>query len=129
MVNGLGSGILSGEGVDFHDKVKSKIAPDGTGFNYNIRCDKCGQTLCVSVPWGELAIMGQGLLPGNNQWRHDGAHGCFVPAMGCPRDGDPIRLGITPDECNRNLSSGIAARKINKEQIGAFLQRNLPAQR
>lgn len=121
MVNGLGSGILSGEGVDFHNKVKGKLSSNGSGFDYQIRCDKCGQTLVVQVPWGELIIMGQGALPPNNEWKHDGHSGCFVPAQGCPRDGDPIRLGITPDECNRNLSSGIAARKITREAIQQFL--------
>ena len=121
VVEGLGAGVLAGEGVDFHNKVKAKLSPDGTGFNYQIRCDKCGQTLCLSVPWGELAIMGQGMLPPNQEWQYDQMHGCLTPTKGCPRDGDPIRLGLTPDECNRNLSAGIAARKITREQIQAFL--------
>jgi hypothetical protein len=121
VVNGLGAGILAGEGVDFHNKVKGKISADGTGFDYQIRCDKCGRTLVVQVPWGELIIMGQGALPPNNQWRHDASNGCFVPTTGCPRDGDDIRLGITPDECNRNLNSGIAANKITRQAIQQFL--------
>lgn len=123
VVNGLGAGILAGEGVDFHNKVKAKISADGTGFDYQIRCDKCGRTLVVGVPWAELIIMGSGALPPNGEWRHDGANGCFVPTKGCPRDGDDIRLGITPDECNRNLSAGIAAGRIKREEITAFLQR------
>lgn len=121
MVNGLGSGILSGEGESFHNRVKGAISRDGSGFDYQIRCDKCGQTLVVTVSWPELIIMGQGQLPANGEWRHDPSHGCFVPAQGCPRDGDHIRLGITPDECNRNLQSGIASRKITREEIQRFL--------
>lgn len=121
MVNGLGAGILAGEGESFHNRVKGHISKDGTGFSYQIRCDKCGQTLIVTASWAELAIMGQGRLPPNGEWRHNGAHGVFVPAQGCPRDADQIRLGITPDECNRNLTSGIAAQKIRREDVQAFL--------
>jgi hypothetical protein len=121
MVEGLGAGVLAGEGVDFHNKVKAKLSEDGSGFSYQIRCDKCGQTLSVGVTWAELIIMAQGALPPNNEWSHDGRNGCFVPAIGCPRDGDRIRLGITPDECNRNLTAGIAARKITREAIQRFL--------
>ncbi len=109
MVNGLGAGILAGEGVEHHNKVKSKISQDGSGFDYQLRCDHCGRTLVVSVPWSELIIMGQSLLPGNNEWKHDGRNGCFVPQQGCAHCGDVIRLGITPDECNRNLAAGISA--------------------
>ena len=80
-----------------------------------------GRTLVVGVPWAELIIMSQGALPPNNEWRHDGANGCFVPTKGCPRDADDIRLGITPDECTRNLKAGIAANKITTAAIQQFL--------
>ena len=121
-VNGMGAGILAGDGVEHHNKVKSKIAADGSGYDNQLRCDHCGRTLVVSIPWSELIIMGQGLLPPNNSWQHDGHNGCFVPKTPCPHCGDSIRLGVTPDECNRNLTSGIAARKITREQIQAYLQ-------
>jgi len=129
MVNGLGAGILEGEGVEHHNKVKTKLSADGTGFDYQLRCDHCGRSLVVSVPWSELIIMGQGMLPPNNEWKHDARNGCFVPQQGCSHCGDVIRLGITPDECNRNLSAGIAARKISREQIQRYIQQNLAPQR
>jgi hypothetical protein len=129
MVNGLGAGILAGDGVEHHNRVKSKISEDGTGFDHQLRCDHCGYTLVVGIPWAELIIMGQGVLPPNNEWQHDGRNGCFRPNKGCPHCGDAIRLGITPDECNRNLSSGIAARKITREAIQGYIQRSGVQQR
>ena len=90
MVNGLGAGILAGEGVEHHNKVKAKICQDGSGFEYQLRCDHCGRTLVVSVPWTELIIMGQSVLPGNNEWKHDGRNGCFVPQQGCSNCGDTM---------------------------------------
>lgn len=124
MVNGLGAGILAGEGESFHNRVKGHLVKDGTGWAYQIRCDKCGQTLVVTASWPEMIIMGQAKLPPNGEWRYNGAQGCFVPAQGCPRDGDQIRLGITPDECNKNLSAGIAAQKISRKAIQDFIVKN-----
>lgn len=129
LVNGLGAGILDGEGVSHHNNVKSKIAPDGTGFEYQLRCDHCGRTIGVVVPWGELIIMGQGVLPGNNEWRHDPRLGRFVPQQGCSNCGDKIRLGLTPDECNRNLQAGIAAGRIRREDVQAYIQQNMGQRR
>ncbi len=121
MVNGLGAGILAGEGVEDHNKVRSKLAQDGSGFDYFLRCDHCGRKVAVTVPWGELIIMSQGALPGNNHWRHDGRNGCFAPSLPCSNCGDPLRLGLTPDECARNIKSGIAAQKITPQAIQQFL--------
>lgn len=129
VVEGLGAGILAGEGAEFHNKVKSKLSQDGSGFDYQIRCDSCGRTLVVGISWAELIIMNNGSLPPNNEWRHDARHGCFVPAVGCSHCGDHIRLGITPDECGRNLGAGIAARKITREQIQNFVSQLAGARR
>jgi len=127
LVSRMGFGSLGGEGIDHHNTVKSGITAEGA--QHKLRCDNCNQTLVVTVPWPELIFMSQGLLPTNGSWKHDGFHGAFLVAQGCPRCKDDIRLATTPDECKRNLDSGIAAQKISREQIVAFIQQNMAPRR
>jgi hypothetical protein len=115
-VEGMGFGSLSGLGADNHDSVKTKIAKDGSGFDNQIRCEGCGKTLVVTIPWSELIIMGHGVLPPNNSFIYNPKRACFMPSNTCVC-GAPIRLGVTPDECARHLKAGVAARKITPQQI------------
>lgn len=114
-----GYGSLGGEGVEHHNTVKTNIVNEGVANK--IRCDRCGKGLLVTIPWAELIYMAQGTLPVNGSWKHEPFHGCFVPNSTCPC-GDPVRLGITPDECGRHLKAGIAAGKITGQQVQGYAQ-------
>ncbi len=116
--NGYGS--LSGDGIDVHNSVKTAVKREGTEFK--LRCDKCNKMLVVTVPYDELTVLGQGMLPPNRSWRHDAFHGCFMPNAACSCYED-IRLGVTPDECNRHLRSGIAAGYVSEAQVSALVAR------
>jgi hypothetical protein len=121
-----GYGSLGGEGVDHHNAVKTGVVNEGVANK--LRCDRCGKGLQVTTPWSELIFMAHGVLPPNGAWKHDGYHGCFVPNATCPC-GDPIRLGITPDECGRHIKAGIAANKIRSQDVAAYSQQISAAQR
>jgi len=116
--NGFGS--LGGEAIEEHNKVRAKVLLEGTEFK--LRCDKCNKALVVTAPWGELIVLGQGLLPPNRSWRHDKFNGCFMPNNACSCHED-IRLGITPDECNKHIRSGIAAGFLNGQEVAARVAR------
>lgn len=123
-VNRMGFGSLGGEGVDHHNDVKTKVINEGVICK--LRCDRCG-TLCgVTIPWTELIVMSQSMLPPNNSWKHDAHNGVFMPNSQCPHCQDFIRLGVTPDECARNLKAGVAGGKISGQQIQGFLQQMQP---
>jgi hypothetical protein len=65
-----------------------------------------------------------GLLPPNRgqgaPWRYEPHNGMFMPNVACSCHED-VRLGITPDECNRHLKSMIAAGHVSEVQIGGLI--------
>jgi hypothetical protein len=117
-----GYGSLAGDGIDVHNSVKTSVKREGTEFK--LRCDKCNKMLVVTVPWDELTILGMGLLPPNRgqgaPWRYEPHNGMFMPNVACSCHED-VRLGITPDECNRHLKSMIAAGHVSEVQIGGLI--------
>ncbi len=115
-----GYGSLGGDGVDHHDKVATKVVNEG--IENKMHCDRCGRPLLVTIPWAELIFMGNHVLPTNGAWRHEPAFGCFMPTTGCPRCGDQVRLGITPDECGRHVKAGVAAGKITGAAVAQYSQ-------
>ncbi len=115
-----GYGSLSGDGIEVHNSVKTSVKREGAEFK--LRCDKCNKMLVVTVPYDELTVLGQSMLPPNRSWRHDAYNGCFMPNAACSCHED-IRLGVTPDECNRHLRSGIAAGYVNEAQISQLVAR------
>lgn len=122
-VEGLGFGSLGGAGAEQHDTIKSRMAEDGSGFDYQIRCEKCGKTLVLTAPWPELIFMASGRLPPNNSWLYNKKRGCMMPANTCSC-GEPLRIGMTPEECRRNLNAGISAQKISPQIIMQYQQQN-----
>lgn len=116
-IDKLGFGALGGAGAEHHDSVKTGLSKDGSGIDNQIRCEKCGKTLVVTTPWPELIFMSYARLPVNNSWVYHRGH--FMPNATCAC-GEPLRLAVTPDECQRHLKSGIAAQKIRPDQIQGF---------
>ena len=100
---------------------KTKVV--GDGLQNTLKCDKCGHGLQVTTPWSELIYMSMRRLPTNNSWLHDPHSGCFVPNTRCPRCGDPVRLGLTPDECARHIKSGVLGGKIREADVATYAQR------
>lgn len=119
--NPNGYGSLGGAGVESHNSTHSKIVTEGV--SYLIPCDSCSRELTILVPWDELIFMSAGVLPTNNTWIHNAQAGCFMPNALCACQRSRIRLGVTPDECTKNLRSGIAARKISPQDISTFKQK------
>ncbi len=113
-----GYGSLAGDGIDVHNSVKTSVKREGAEFK--LRCDKCNKALVVTVPYDELTCLGQGVVPPNRSWRYDQYNGCFMPNVACSCHED-IRLGVTPDECNRHLRSGIAAGHVQEAQVAALV--------
>jgi len=116
-----GYGSLAGDGVEHHDQVKTAVVNDGV--SHRIACDRCGRGVELTIEWPEIIYMSQGQPPPNGQWEHNRQHGVFMPIVPCPACGDRVRIGITPDECNKLLKSGVHAGKITAPQIAGYVQR------
>ena len=114
-----GYGSLGGEGVDHLNSVRSSVAAEGV--QNKMRCGRCGKGLLVTIPWSELIWMSMRQRPINGSWRYEGFSGTFMPNVTCTC-GEPVALGITPDECGRHLRAGEAAGKITAEQVGTYAQ-------
>jgi len=114
-----GYGSLGGDGADHHDTVKTKVVAEGV--TNQLRCDRCGRPLLLTIPWAELIFLSQGVLPPNGSWKHEAHNGVFMPNQQAPCCRDDIRLGITPDECTRHIKSGIAAGKISALAVQEYL--------
>lgn len=120
-IDKLGFGALGGAGAEHHDAVKTGLSKDGTGIDNQIRCERCGKTLIVATPWPELIYMSYGKLPANQSWVYH--HGHFMPNAACVC-GEPLRLAVTPDECQRHIKSGVAAQRITPALITNFVQQH-----
>lgn len=114
-----GYGSLGGEGVEHLNSVKSSVAAEGV--QNKMRCGRCGKGLLVTIPWSELIWMGKRMPPVNGSWRYEGFSGTFMPNITCTC-GEPVALGITPDECVRHLRAGEHAGKITGAQVAQYSQ-------
>lgn len=111
----MGGGVLSGEGINDLDAVRIKQVPGG--IRAFARCDMCGVNNHLDVSYAELLVCSMGKQP--QGWRHDPKRGVLLPDLGCPAGGcgRRLRVGFTPDECGRHLSSAVQAGFVSPEQL------------
>lgn len=114
-ISGQGYGALGGAGAESHHSVKVSRDPEKKGMNYQSDCDNCGQTNVVTVMWDEFIYGAAGLVPPN--WVYDRAHGGIHPNVGCRRCKGLMLLLFSPDECGRQLKSGVAAQHIDERYV------------
>lgn len=117
-------GVLGGEGASTHDRVTTKVIPQGVLFR--VPCAGCGKEQDMVAPWPEIVFMAAGAQPGN-AWLYNQHAGGFVPNLAC-RCRANVRLAVTPDECARHLHSGRAAGVIQQQQIQQ-IQAQIPQRR
>jgi len=115
----MGWGSLAGAGVDHHEAIKTTVERDGVRFEHN--CDFCGKPIGLVAEWPELIIMSLKKIPGDGSWYHDPNSGRLFPNLRCGCQ-NPIKVGITPDECARHVNSGISQGKITVAQANTIAQ-------
>lgn len=114
-----GYGSLGGLGTEHHDSVKTAVTNEGVVNQ--LQCDKCGRRLVITIPWTELIFMSEKRLPPNNSWKHDGYHGVFLPNAHCPHCQDSVRLGMTPQECQKHIRAGIDAGRVAERDVAVYV--------
>jgi len=119
--NRMGYGSLGGAGVDHHESVHAALDKDGHGIAFTLNCDGCGKPMSIVAPWDELIYLSQGFPPPNQSWYHDPSVGCFMPNLVCSCR-NPIRLGVTPDECTKHLRSGVSGGKVSEAYVRGAIQ-------
>lgn len=115
--NPHGYGSLGGVGIDSHDKARSKVVAEGIEFV--VPCGGCGKEIGLIAEWPEVFMMSKELAP--QQWAYEPSQGGFMPLMAC-RCGSRLRIVTTPDECNRNLRSGMSNRAIDPNRVAQWEQ-------
>jgi hypothetical protein len=118
-------GIFQGDGSASLKRVTQKCT--GTGYVYNVICQRCGTPLKVEVGWDELIMIANSMLP-NPQWTYDPARGGIYPGGNC-RCGGAVPLLLTKKDAETAINAGINKRVLASSmwRISSSLRPPLPA--
>jgi hypothetical protein len=111
-----GAGALGGEGVDTF--LNPEVKPDANGISVITKCEGLDCPIKIDVAWPELIFIMNGAPPPN--WYYFNGH--FRPHVGCPRCGKEIVIGLTPEECQKYVQSGVQAARVPAQAVQQISQ-------
>jgi len=125
-VDGL-SGIFGGDGLSSMQKVGAKLAQDGSGYVYSLRCQGCGTNLNVHVSWDELIYCMARKKPVDpttgREWVYDQARGGVYPPGHTTCCNSPVPMLMTAQEAAQRVEAGLHARKLSMGYFQKMMQR------
>lgn len=116
-------GVLDGDAFRTQERIVEKMAPDGSGYTFQLYCQTCGRPCLVTVPWNELIVASMGLVPEDMQSRmawvvHDGV---MYPPVRCSC-ANPLYVPMTPDKADRLVQTGIKANRLDAARVAQYKQ-------
>lgn len=113
-----GFGSLDGPGATRHHSAQQEIRDEGV--KYDVQCDNCGATNGVIVSWGEFIYGAEGQVPPG--WAPMPQLGRFHPNVGCWNCRYVLAVTFTPDDCQRQVKSGLMGGKMQPQQVAQMQQ-------
>ena len=115
-VESMGYGGLGGMAVENLHKAKAKTT--AAGVLVKLDCGTCGAPNVMTIDWPEAIIISAGAIP--RGWTLDRGH--VRPEIGCGQCKRLVTPAVTPDEAQRWVKAGIAARFVNPQQAQQIVQ-------
>jgi hypothetical protein len=111
-----GAGALGGDGVEAF--LTPEVRPTPSGISIGTKCESGDCSIQVDVTWPELVFIANQVAP--PQWYYFQGH--LRPHVGCPRCGKEVQVGLTPEECQKYVKSGIQAGRVSPQQVQQVAQ-------